>query len=53
MPQPIKPTSEKPKTDGTDKAMSEAELAKVSGGKVEMHDITITKQVDKSSPKIG
>jgi len=46
-------TTTKPKAQRlTDKALAEAELEKVSGG-VEFHDITITKQYDKSSPKVG
>jgi type VI protein secretion system component Hcp len=53
MSQPTKPTSNPSKAQKDDKALPEAELEKVSGGKVQLHDITITKQVDKSSPSIG
>jgi type VI protein secretion system component Hcp len=36
-----------------DQALPDAELEKVSGGKVQVHDITITKHYDKSSPGLG
>jgi len=49
-----KPTSKKPDAKRTDpQPMPEAELDKVSGGKVSTSDITITKHYDKSSPTLG
>jgi type VI protein secretion system component Hcp len=53
MSQPTKPTADQSKTQNDDKALPDAELEKVSGGKVQLHDITFTKKVDKSSPSIG
>lgn len=55
MSQSDKPTSKQPKRQPTDKALPEAELEKVSGGKgtVSTSDIVITKQYDKSSPSLG
>ena len=56
MSQPTKPTSipkSKSKMQPADQALPEAELDKVSGGKVQVHDLNITKVVDKSSPSIG
>ena len=46
-----KPTSEKTTTKET--ALPEAELDRVSGGKVTVNDIKIVKQYDKSSPNLG
>jgi len=34
-------------------ALADAELEKVSGGKVQLQDLTITKHYDKSSSKPG
>jgi type VI protein secretion system component Hcp len=56
MSQPTKPTSAtetQSKKQPTDTALPEAELDKVSGGKVQLHDLNITKVVDKSSPSLG
>ena len=53
MSQPDKPTSKQPKKQTSDKALPEAELEKVSGGKVSTSDIVITKHYDKSSPNLG
>lgn len=50
MSQSTKPTTKQPKTQRTDKPLPEADLEKVSGGKVSTSDITISKQYDKSSP---
>jgi len=57
MSQPTKPTSDKSnareKPLAADPALPDAELEKVSGGKVQVHDITIAKHYDKSSPTLG
>jgi type VI protein secretion system component Hcp len=60
MSQPSKPTSAETKPDAptATSELSKGELAKgdldkVTGGKVQVHDITITKQIDKSSPSLG
>ena len=53
MSQPAKPTSKQPKTQRSDKPLPDAELEKVSGGKTNVGDITITKHYDKSSPNLG
>ena len=55
MSQPSKPTSAETKPDAskTPGELSKGDLDKVTGGKVQVHDITITKQVDKSSPSLG
>jgi type VI protein secretion system component Hcp len=50
MSQSAKPTAKQPKAERTDKPLPEADLEKVSGGKVSISDITITKHYDKSSP---
>ena len=65
MSQPSKPTSAEtnPDTSTVPSELARGELArgemakgdldKVTGGKVQVHDITITKQIDKSSPSLG
>jgi|UPI0004820B03 type VI protein secretion system component Hcp len=57
MSQPTKPTSAQSNSQeqptGTDQALPETELENVSGGKVVIHDLTITKPIDKSSPTLG
>jgi type VI protein secretion system component Hcp len=54
MSQPNKPTSDtsnaQAKPVAVVQALPDTELEKVSGGKVQVHDITITKHYDKSSP---
>ncbi len=54
-------TTEKPPVPDANKApqqnvteLSDSELAKVTGGdgKVQMHDISVTKHVDVASPKL-
>ena len=54
MSQPTKPTSDTSNTQekpgAADQALPDTELEKVSGGKVQLNDIKIVKQYDKSSP---
>ena len=52
MSQPDKRTSKQPKAQPTDKALPEAQLEKVSGGKTQLSDIPITHTYDKASPKL-
>jgi type VI protein secretion system component Hcp len=53
MSQPEKPTPEQAKAPRDDQALPEATLEKVTGGKVEIHDLTVTKKIDKASPTLG
>lgn len=53
MSQPTKPTSEKPQQPSEESALPEAELEKVTGGKVAVSDIKFIKLYDKSSPNLG
>ncbi len=56
MSQPTKPTSDPSDAQakpGGAEALPDTELEKVSGGKASVHDNTITKHYDKSSPTLG
>jgi len=53
MSQAKKPTSDTSPRLSKESSLPEAELEKVSGGKVTVSDIKIVKQYDKSSPNLG
>ncbi len=56
MSQPTKPTSDRSNAQekpADAEALPDTELEKVSGGKVAMGEIKVTKHYDKSSPTLG
>ena len=52
MSQSAEPKAKQPKTQQAENPLPEAELEKISGGKVTTSDITITKHYDKSTPSL-